>query len=230
MCGRFTLSVPGKIATRFKTSNELPLFKPNWNVSPGGNIPVITRNSPNKIVLMNWGLIFSSNVKYGTINLRAESFTEKPFFSKFLLSKRCLIAADSFYEWGMVNLEGKEEKYPFNFFLKDRKLFGFAGIYNDLPDNKGVSKFTCAIITTLPNEKVKTVHNRMPVILEEKDEDSWLDPDNKDLNNLLSFLKPYPAKVMSMHVVGKMVNSPQFNEPALTEKYIPGKKGYGLLD
>lgn len=212
MCGRFTITAPDNIKKRFNISNEPPPFKPSFNVAPSQFIPVVTRNSPNKISLMNWGLIFSSNVRYGTINLRAESFSDKPFFRKFLLTGRCIIPADSFYEWGVVNLEGKDEKYPFNFFLKDRKLFGFAGIYNN---------DTCAIITTTPNDKVKTVHNRMPVILEEKDEDTWLDPENKDFQKLIGLLKPYPAEKMSMHIVSKLVNHPELNDPRLIEEYKP---------
>lgn len=221
MCGRFTLGEPQGITKRFKTSNKLPLFKASWNVAPQQFIPTITRNSPNKITMMNWGLVFSPNVKYGTINLRAESFGEKPFFKHFLLDKRCLIVADSFYEWGEVNLEGKPERYPFNFFLKERPLFGFAGVYNDIVNSKGIKTYTCAIITTTPNEKVKTVHNRMPVILKEKDEDSWLDPENKDLDKLLKLLAPYPADEMSMYVVSKLVNSPRNNDPRLIEEFKP---------
>lgn len=220
MCGRFTLAEPGKIEKRFHTSNKLPIFKPSYNIAPSNFIPTVTRNSPNKIGMMNWGLIFSSNLKYGTINLRAESFKEKPFFQRFLIGQRCIIPADSFYEWGTVNLEGKDEKYPFNFFLKDRKLFGFAGIYNN---------DTCAIITTLPNEKVKEIHHRMPVILEEKDEDSWLDPENKDFEKLLSLLVPYPPEKMSMHIVSKLVNSPSANDPRLIEEFKPGKQ-FSILD
>lgn len=219
MCGRFTIGVPQKIEKRFKTSNKLPLFNATWNVAPSQFVPTITRNSPNKIVMMNWGLIFGSNSRFGTINIRSESFTEKPFFKHFLLEKRCLIVADSFYEWGEVNLEGKPEKYPFNFYLKGRKLFGFAGVYNDIVNPKGLTTYTCAILTTTPNEKVRNVHHRMPVILEEKDEENWLDPDNKDYDKLHKLLKPYPANEMGMHIVSRLVNRPQVNEPRLIDEY-----------
>jgi putative SOS response-associated peptidase YedK len=184
MCGRFTVARPEKIEARFKTSNRLPLFEPSWNISPSQTIPVITRNSPNKIVMMKWGLVWNKDSKFGTINIRSESTREKPFFRNYLLNKRCLIVADSFYEWGEVNLEGINEKYPFNFFLKDRKLFSFAGLYNDFTDAEGKPYYTCAILTTTPNKLVSKIHNRMPVIIKEKDEDSWLDPENKDFDAL----------------------------------------------
>lgn len=217
MCGRFTILNPRAINSRFATSNKMPLFKPSYNIAPSGFVPTITRNSPNKITMMNWGLVFSTKVKYGTINLRAESFKEKPIFKHFLSEKRCLIVADSFYEWGEVNLEGKPEKYPFNFFLKDRPLFGFAGIYNDLTNSKGIKTYTCAIITTTPNKVVGKIHNRMPVIIPEDKEDTWLDPENSNFEKLFGLLSPYPENKMKMQIVSKRVNSPRNDDPSLIE-------------
>lgn len=207
MCGRFTLGNVTGIEKRFKTSNKMPLFEPSWNIAPGQMTPTITRNSPNQIVMMKWGLILSEESRYGIINIRSESTKEKPFFQHFLKEKRCLIVADSFYEWGEVNLEGKTEKYPFNFFLKDRRLFGFAGIYNDIKDAEGRALYTCAILTTIPNKLVGKVHNRMPVIVKEEDEDYWIDSKNNDFNKLYELLIPYPEKGMGINAVSRRVNS-----------------------
>jgi putative SOS response-associated peptidase YedK len=168
--------------------------------------------------MMKWGLVWSRSASHGTINLRAETTKEKPFFKKFLLEKRCLIVADSFYEWGMVDLEGKEEKYPFNFYLKNRRLFGFAGVYNELPDAEGKPVYTCAILTCPPNKLVKKVHNRMPVIIGEKSEGTWLNPHNNDFNKLFNLLKPYPVDDMSMHIVDKRVNNPRNDDEDLVGK------------
>lgn len=217
MCGRFTVGTPQKIESRFKTKNKLPLFEPSWNVVPSQLVPTITRNSPNKITLMKWGLIWNKDSKFGTINIRSESMKEKPFFKHFLLDKRCLIVADSFYEWGEVNLEGKTEKYPFNFFIKGRELFGFAGIYNKLLDAEGNPYFTCAILTTTPNDLVSKIHNRMPVIIEDKDEEDWLNSENKDFDKLFSLLKPFSENKMQMQIVSKRVNSPKNDDENLIE-------------
>jgi len=231
MCGRFTIGQPKNIGKRFNTSNRLPLFEPSWNVAPNQMVPTITRNSPNKIVMMRWGLIWNKNSPYGTINIRSESTKEKPFFTHFLLEKRCLIVADSFFEWGEVNLEGKPEKYPFNFFLKDRELFGFAGLYNDIEDGEGRPIYTCAILTTTPNKKVKTIHNRMPAILQEKDENDWLNPENREFNKLYSLISPYPEKEMGLSMVSKRVNSPLNNDEDLVKPFVVKiSKGYGLFD
>lgn len=210
MCGRFTLGEPEKVTKRFNVSNEMPLFKPSWNVSPGTDIPVVTKNSPNKLSLMKWGFSWSENIKNGPINIRCESFEEKSFFKNFLLKQRCLIVADSFYEWGEVNLEGKQEKYPFNFFLSGRKLFAFAGIYNN---------GTCAIITTTANKLVVKVHNRMPVIISQEKEEFWLNLKNIDFESLNLLLKPFDEKKMKMQIVSKRVNSPKINDPGLVKEY-----------
>ena len=207
MCGRFTLGKPTEIIKRFNTSNKLPMFEPSWNIAPSWTIPTITRNSPNKIAMMKWGFLFGKTSNYGTINLRSETLKERPFFRHFLIEKRCIIPADSFYEWGEVNLEGKPEKYPFNFYLKDRKIFGFAGLYNDFKDAEGRPIFSCAILTCPPNEVVKKVHNRMPAILKESDEDEWLNPENKDFENIFKFLKPYPTRDMKFNLVSQRVNN-----------------------
>lgn len=218
MCGRFTLAKPAKVQERFNTINKIPLFETSWNIVPSQTIPTIIRSSPNKIQLMKWGFCWSKTAEHGTINLRSESFKEKPFFKKFLLEKRCLIVADSFYEWGMVDLEGKPEKYPFDFYLNDREVFGFAGIYNDLYDAGGKQHYTCAILTCPPNNLVKKVHNRMPVIIKRKDEDTWLEPENKDFDRLFDLLKPYPSNKMKMHIVDKRVNDPGNDDEDLVKE------------
>lgn len=61
----------------------------------------------------------------------------------------------------------------------DPELFGFAGVYNDFKDAEGDPFYTCAILTTTPNKIVSKIHNRMPVIIQEKDEETWLVPENK---------------------------------------------------
>lgn len=219
MCGRFVVAKPEKIEKRFKTSNKLPMFTASYNIAPSETLPTIVRKSPNQIVMMRWGFIWSKNSKYGTINIRSETTKEKPFFKKFLLTKRCIIPSDGFYEWRTVNLEGKDEKYPFFIYLKNKKMFGFAGIYNDFKDAEGKPHYTFAILTCPPNKTVKEVHHRMPVILKDKDEENWLNPENDDFMKLYKLLKPYPAKDMGLHAVSRRVNNPRNDDPKLVEPY-----------
>lgn len=212
MCGRFVLSKPDKIKGRFDASNEMPLFEPSYNIAPGMITPVITRNSPNRIVMMKWGLVpfWSKDPKIGykMINARAEGIESKPAFRKPTKSQRCLIPTDGFYEWKTLNLEGKEEKFPWYIGLNNRKLFAFAGIYDIWKDAEGKEFHTYAIITTKSNSLMKKVHDRMPVMLKKDDESIWLSSETP-FERVLKLLKPYPAKDMESYPVSKMVNNPR---------------------
>jgi len=66
----------------------------------------------------------------------------------------CIVPADGFYEWRTEN----RKKLPVHFRLKDRSRFGFAGIWDVWKGPNG-AVFTCAILTTEPNELTATVHN-----------------------------------------------------------------------
>ena len=62
------------------------------------------------------------------------------------------------------------------------------------------------MIITEPNKLVAGVHDRMPVILEEKQFDSWLD-DSAVPTSLVKMLKPAGERVLACHLVSKRVNS-----------------------
>ncbi|SVE37329.1 uncharacterized protein METZ01_LOCUS490183, partial [marine metagenome] len=124
---------------------------------------------------MKWGLIpfWAKDPSIGTrmINARAETIEERPAFRQAFQQKRCLILADGFYEW--LNI-GKT-KIPMRITLKSDEPFGFAGIWDSWKSPSGEIVTSCSIITTTPNSVVKPIHNRMPVIIPEKQERLWLD-------------------------------------------------------
>ena len=72
---------------------------------------------------------------------------------------------------------------------------------------------TCTIITCEPNDIMRPIHNRMPVILPREFEDRWLDPDVDDGSRLLNLLKPYPSEQMQTQEVSSLVNSPANDSP-----------------
>jgi putative SOS response-associated peptidase YedK len=97
--------------------------------------------------------------------------------------------------------------------LKGREPFGLAGLWDvwRKPDGKRVESFT--IITTEPNELVRPVHNRMPVILKPEDEEQWLDASRTPFAKAKSLLKPYPEELMDAHDVSSVVNSAKYDGP-----------------
>ena len=117
---------------------------------------------------------------------------------------RCIIPADGFYEWKMIDPDKKTEQ-PMYVQLKNKSMFGFAGLYT-APSEKYPGG-TAAIITTTPNELMASVHNRMPAILLPALEDVWLDPKMTDTGEALTLLTPYPADAMIATRVSTKVNT-----------------------
>jgi putative SOS response-associated peptidase YedK len=218
MCGRFTATFEfSDIRVRWNLDRDLPKYTPRFNIAPEQmslTIPVIVRyKGGNECRLMHWGLIphWAADPTIGNrmINARAETLTELPSFKPLVDRRRCIIPADGFYEW---RKEGKR-KAPMWVYLTSRQLFGLAGLWDvwRKPDGKRVESFT--IITTEPNELVRPVHNRMPVILRPEDEEQWLDVSRTSFAKARSLLEPYPEELMDAHDVSTVVNSAKYDGP-----------------
>jgi putative SOS response-associated peptidase YedK len=133
-------------------------------------------------------------------------------FADSFRRRRCLVIADGFYEWKTVN----KKKMPVHFRLKSGEPFAFAGIW-DVWAGPTAKVFTCAFMTTEPNDLTRTVHDRMPVILARDDEAGWLDPANHDPAKLQAMLRSYPASEMEGVNVNPALNKPSFEGPECLE-------------
>lgn len=216
MCGRYTLVPTEHFATRFAVQSLPEELEPRYNIAPTQVLPVITRNSPNRVELMRWGLIpsWAKDVSIGNkmINARAETVAEKPSFKRALASRRCLVPCSGFYEWRRDD----KSKVPYFIFVRNTPLFAFAGLYELWKDAAGNLLRSYTIITTTPNELMENIHNRMPVILRPEDEDVWLDAE-ADLGHVISLLEPFPADRMDYYRVSTAVNSPRHEGSSLIE-------------
>jgi putative SOS response-associated peptidase YedK len=215
MCGRYTLANVEGLQDRFDTENRLAGIRPNYNVAPGQSMPVITRNSPNKIEIMKWGFVpsWAKDVKIGykMINARAEGIEVKPSFRSAIKCRRCLVPATGFYEW--KKKEGI--KVPMHIRLSDREVFSFAGLWEHWQDKDGNELNTYTIITTSPNGVIAGIHDRMPVILREEEEDMWIDPEIQDPAHVLGLLRPYTEKGMEAYPVSEAVGNVRNNSKEL---------------
>ena len=211
MCGRFTFSEFEGIEERFQI--EPQNLKPNYNVAPTQDVPVIINNETNHLAMFRWGLIpfWAKDPSIGNkmINARAETVDEKPSFKHSLKRKRCLVVADGFYEW---KKEGSTKR-PHRVTLKQNKLFGFAGLWDTWKSPTGEIINSCSIITTTPNKIMVAIHDRMPVILSRDSERVWLDQSIVESHLLKSLLVPYPSDLMNAYEVSSLVNSPKNNVP-----------------
>ncbi|GIN96019.1 hypothetical protein J6TS1_18890 [Siminovitchia terrae] len=66
---------------------------------------------------------------------------------------------------------------------------------------------SCTVITTKPNELVKDIYDRMPVILNSEDEPAWIDKSITDTDLLNDLLKPLDENLMEAYEVSGLVNS-----------------------
>ncbi len=223
MCGRFSNNAnPKQVEKEFdvKVSNE-KLFKPRYNIAPTQTIAAILESDGERIIdALRWGLIPSwakdESIGNKLINARAETLAEKPSFKNAFRSHRCIIPASGFYEW---QKKGTGAKQPFYFHLKDKEVFGFAGLYEQWLDKESGEQIeTCLIITTEANKVLEPVHDRMPVILKARDYGQWLDAKEKDTDKLQKILSPYPASEMIAYQVSKSVNTPSNDSPELVSK------------
>lgn len=223
MCGRFTLTASiDEILNRFDVEAFLQEegYLPSYNVAPSQSVLAIINNgSINKMGYLRWGLIppwaKDLSIGYKMINARAETLSEKPSFRIAYRKKRCLIIADSFYEWKRL---GPKTKTPMRIKLRSDNLFAMAGIWEQWKTPEGKSIFSCTVITTAPNELMKEIHDRMPVILKPEDEKIWLDPSITDPSFLNQYLKPLDSDLMEAYGVSSLVNSPKNNSVELIQK------------
>ena len=228
MCGRYySKSDKQKIAEAFrvKASDSLIIF-PSYNVAPQTFQPVIRINDDGKreIVKMRWGLVpfwaKDEKMAYSTINAKAETVATTAAYREPFKRRRCLVPASGFYEWMKLDAKNKQ---PYAITVTGQDVIAFAGVWDTWKDKTtGEMLETFSIITTDPNGLMKpeqgpAIHDRMPVIIEPKNYDRWLD--EADPAHLpLDLLRPFPSDLMKAWKVGKDVGNVRNNTPELCEE------------
>ncbi len=222
MCGRYSLSSPDAdlLSRRFELRESASLAdeeEPRFNIAPTDPVLAVRRiEAGNELGRLRWGLMPGRWAEKGgrpLINARAETLESQPAFSESFRERRCLIPADGFYEW----LTDERGKRPLWFSRADGELFAFAGIWAELPQRSGDGVIhSCAIVTTRPNELVRPVHDRMPVVLEPEVEDAWLAPE-AETAELRDLLVPAPKDLLVGREVGDFVNDVRDDGPHLIE-------------
>ena len=214
MCGRFSLTRGDQnMEEEFGAKLRNP-YRPRYNIAPTQEVLVLLNDGiERRLETFRWGLIpsWAKDPKIGSklINARAETIFEKPSFRSAAKDRRCLILADGFYEWAKTD----RGKIPMYVRRKTGRPFGFAGLWEFWQSPEGEEVRTCAIVTTEPNALMLSIHNRMPVIVQKKLEEVWLDPALKQQSELMEVLQPYPAEEMEAFSVSKLVNAPTNDSP-----------------
>ncbi len=174
-------------------------------------LPLVKHNG---IDLYAWGLIPSwakdeavaKEIRSKTLNAMGETAFEKPSFKRSMVNKRGLLGVHGFYEWRDVN----KVKYPYFIRARDEEFTSLACIYEEwINHNTGEMIPTFSIITTPANSLMQKIHNvkqRMPLIIQRKDEAAWVDPTLNEAA-VKNLIRPFDADLMVAHPVSQMVNN-----------------------
>jgi putative SOS response-associated peptidase YedK len=197
MCGRYKLTASvQELAAMLEAGIDPRLEKlpRRYNVAPTDVMPIVRVVDGRRLLMpARWGLVpfWAKDLKIGSsmINARSETLFEKPAFRESLQKRRCLVVVDGFYEW--APLGGR--KVPRLIAFDDGRPFTLAGLWARWKGEPGeVETFT--IVTTAANEVLSRVHDRMPVLIEDRDREEWLDPDNATVDlERLATPRPWPG-------------------------------------
>ncbi|MCH7555450.1 MAG: SOS response-associated peptidase [Proteobacteria bacterium] len=228
MCGRFTLRTPAADLAEIFAVDARPNLAARYNIAPGQDILVVRAGSgegaAREFAMPRWGLVphWAKDPARAArmINARAESLAEKPSFRDAYRRRRCLVAADGFYEWRKAP-DGTRQ--PYHIRLADGAPFAIAGLWESWSAPGAETLETCALITTEANLTVEPIHHRMPVILPPAAYQCWLDarssPDALD-----ALLRPYAPDDLVALAVASRVNNARHDDAACLEA-----AGSGLL-
>ena len=218
MCGRFTLKTPATELSAFFEGLNFSGIRPRYNICPTQQVTCIreSREQNHEVVPLRWGLVpfWAKDLKIGArmINARSETVSEKPSFRAAFKKRRCLVLADGFYEWKKLS-EGKQ---PHFISMQSESPFAMAGLWEswtDKSDPQSGTVETCTVLTTEANSMMEPLHDRMPVILQPDDYETWLDPTFEDHNHLQTLLRPFAPEEMQHWPVATIVNRPANDQP-----------------
>ncbi len=123
------------------------------------------------------------------INARSETILEKPSFRNAVRRRRCLLPADGYYEWQA----SPTRKRPFFIRRRDSQPMGLAGVAETWTGPNGEEVDTVAIVTAAAPSEMTLLHDRVPVTIEPKDFDRWLDCNTTDIETAMALLVAPPA-------------------------------------
>jgi len=222
MCGRYAITLPPEaMAQLFQARWDGPAWGPRYNVAPSQAIPIVRLDDAGdrEIALAAWGLhpgwMKEPPGSKSMINARSETAAEKPFFRDAMKKRRCLVAADGYYEW---KREG-QGKVPYFIAPAEGGVLVFAGLWERWRDRDSDAFVdTAAILTAPAHADIAFLHDRMPVALAPEAWGAWLDRKSKpDMVNILIEAAIAAPPAFAARPVSKAVNSPAHEGPQLIQ-------------
>jgi putative SOS response-associated peptidase YedK len=198
-CGRYELNeTPARLGSRYRVEPGDLEFAQNDDVRPTDTNPVVLLRDGQRVATMRrWGIVpfwvKDPKAINNPFNARSEEAYAKPFFREPFASKRCLVPATAFFEWMHM---GQKRKQKYRIARADGDLVTLAGLHDYW--RRGDDVFaTYTILTTAPNALMEPIHNRMPVILGQGDQDEWLDP-ARSVDTARAMCMPCPSEWLAV--------------------------------
>jgi putative SOS response-associated peptidase YedK len=226
MCSRYALTSNIEAVRRMfrlpadgLAAREMP---PRWNIAPTQPIAVV-RLKPGiealgerELALVRWGLVphwvKDPRTLSTMLNARAETVLEKASFKIPMRHRRCLVPADAFYEWSGE----RGAKTPYLIRPREKSALvapmAFAALWEHWLGADGSEVETAAIITTTASEDVRTIHERMPVIVPPRHFAAWLDVRGTGAVEAAGLLEPAPAGLLDVILISTRVNNPAHDD------------------
>ncbi|MBO2459049.1 SOS response-associated peptidase [Actinomadura sp. LCR2-06] len=248
MCGRYaTTRARQELLDEFQVQVDAAggEIQPDYNVAPTKQVPAVLARAPKdapdgeeavrQLRTLRWGLVpsWAKDLSIGSrmINARAETVHEKPSYRRAFAKRRCLLPADGYFEWyvlqesddpaeGEKKAKRKPQKQPFFIRPKGGAVMAMAGLYElwkPRDDEDADWLWTCTVITTDAPDDLGRIHDRMPMVVRPDQWDAWLDPGLTDPDEVRGLLVPAMAGTMDAYPVSKAVNSVKNNGPELIE-------------
>lgn len=216
MCGRYALYGPSsRLREHFEVDFDQIGFVPHYNIAPRQPAPVIRWEAgTHTLAVLRWGLVPSwakdDAIGNRLINARAETAAEKPAFRAAFKTRRCLVPCNGFYEWAATG-DGKQ---PYFIRLKGGEPMALGGLWEHwrAPTGEALESFT--ILTIAANERIASIHERMPVILPPETWGLWLNPARTPVQ-VQALVRAYPADAMTLDAVDKRVGNTRNDDPQL---------------
>jgi putative SOS response-associated peptidase YedK len=178
MCSRFSLAEERDFpAARLGVSAiALANYRPRYNIAPQQeHFIVTTEYERRKLTAARWGLTTNPDQqgrRRYLINAKAETVESRPTFADAFVQRRCAIPASGFYEWAGPSYA----RQPFWIHRRDGDLLFFAGLYQYQENSDAGTPSAFTILTCVANSTLARIHDRMPVIISDRDADNWIKP------------------------------------------------------
>ena len=214
MCGRYTNTKrPSEINDRLGIPVHEAEGTERYNIAPTEQVlAVVAPNGTPETRLLRWGLVphWATDLKSAAkmINARSETVTSRSAYRALIphSRRRALMVADGYFEW-LKPERRSEPRQPFYFQVDGGELFAFAALWTPARIGgehiESVTMLTCGVAG---NPVAAAIHDRMPVILADRDaQRAWLDS-ALGASDVLELCRPLPASRLSAQPANPAVN------------------------